>query len=91
MLEGNSVVLKCLEHASAETDLGVHHVLFNVYGAEALAACDTCDDVIRGSAGVLNDESTGILGSVCIFDIDWNTGLSYREDGILMEYGSTHV
>ena len=91
MLEGNTIFFKCLQYLSAETDLGVHHIFFNIDGAEALLAGDTGDHVFGLLTGASHDPGTIVLGSVCIADIDRDTFLTYRENGILMKNGSTHI
>ena len=82
MLEGNTIFFKCLQYLSAETDLGVHHIFFNIDGAEALLAGDTGDHVFGLLTGASHDPGTIVLGSVCIADIDRDTFLTYRENGI---------
>ena len=47
MLKGYTVLLELLQHLSAEAQLAVHHVLFDVYCRKALLARDTRDGVKR--------------------------------------------
>ena len=55
MLERNTIFFKCLQYLSAETDLGVHHIFFNIDGAEALLAGDTGDHVFGLLTGASHD------------------------------------
>ena len=91
MLEGNTIFFKCLQYLSAETDLGVHHIFFNIDGAEALLSGDTGDHVFGLLTGASHDPGTVVFRRIGIADIDGNTLLAYREDGILMQYGSSHI
>ena len=91
MLKGDSVLLKRLQYLSAETDLGVHHIFFNIHRAEAFFTGDTGDDIFGLLAGASHDPGTVVFRRIGIANIDGNTLLAYREDGILMQYGSSHI
>ena len=91
MFKRNLIFFKCLQHLSAETDLGVHEILFNIDGTEALLTCNTCDHVLWLLAGAFYDPCTIVLRRICITDVDRNAFLTNREDSILMQHGSTHI
>ena len=91
MLKGDSVLLKRLQYLSAETDLGVHHIFFNIHRAEAFFTGDTGDDIFGLLAGASHDPGTVVFRRIGVSDIDGNTLLTYREDGILMKDAGTHV
>ena len=52
---------------------------------------DTGDDIFGLLAGASHDPGTVVFRRIGIADIDGNTLLAYREDGILMQYGSSHI
>ena len=91
MFEGNTVFFKGLQNLSAETDFGVHHVLFNIYRAEALLAGNTRDNIFGFLAGAAHNPCTFICGSIGIPDIDGNALLTDRENGIFMQNGCAHI
>ena len=91
MLKGNAVLLKYLQHLSSKTDLGVHLIFFDIDRTEALLTRNSGDRKPRLAAGALHDQSTRILRTVCIFNIDRNTFLAEREDRICMQYGRSHI
>ena len=91
MLEGDSVFFKCLQHSAAKTDLSIHHIFFDIDRAEALLAGDTGDHIFGFLTGAAYDPGTGILRLIGVTDIDGNTLLTYREDGVLMQDAGSHI
>ena len=76
MLKGDSVLLKRLQYLSAETDLGVHHIFFNIHRAEAFFTGDTGDDIFGLLAGASHDPGTVVFRRIGVSDIDGNTLLT---------------
>ena len=91
MFNGNSVVFKYLKDFPAETDLRVHHCFFNRNSSETVCSGNTGDRILRLTTGCFYDQSSLVLWCICILDVDRNTGFSYREDRILVEYAGSHV
>ena len=91
MLKGDSVLLEHTKNFPPKPNFGIHHGLLNVDGTKAFSSGNTSDGVARLSAGALYDQSTLVLRTVGVADIDRDTLFSYREDGILMEYACAHV
>ncbi|CDA74082.1 unknown [Ruminococcus sp. CAG:579] len=91
MLERYSVFLELLKHLSAEAQLAVHHIFFDVYYREALFARDACDGVKRLLAGALYYESAWVAGLVCVLDVYRYARFANGENSVLVQYGSAHV
>lgn len=90
-LEGDAVFLENFQHFPAKAHLGVHHILLDVEGSKPLLSSDAGNRVFRLPAGALHDEGTLVFRRVGVADIDGDAFLSYRKDGLLMEYGGSHV
>ena len=91
MLKGDAVLLKHAEHLSPKPNLGIHHGLLYVNGAESLFARNSGDGVTRLAAGTLHNESSLVLRPVGIPDIDGDTFLAHRENGVLVKNAGSHV
>ena len=65
---------KGLKHLAPEPDFRIHHIFFNVHGAKAFFAGDSCDDKFRFLAGTFHNPGSvffrriGIADKMCIRD-----------------------
>ena len=91
MLKRDTIVFKSAEDFASKTDFGVHHIFFNINGYKAFFSGNTGDGISRDPAGAFYNHCSIVFRTVCVSDVNWNTGFSYREDCIFVEYGSTHV
>ena len=91
MLEGNAVVLDCLQYPSTKAKLCGHHILLYRYGGESNLTCYACNNVRGDIICFGNDEGTSVLGSVCVSDVYRNFRVSYGENCFLVQYGSAHI
>ena len=91
MLKGDAVLFEDLQHLAAEADLGVHHVFLYVDRHEAFLARDAGDGIIRAVAGAGHDHRPFVLRTVGVADVDGDARLAHREDGVLMQYGRSHI
>ena len=91
MLKTDTVIFKSLKNFAAKSDLGVHHIFFNINSYKAFLSGNTGNCISRDAAGTFYDHGTIILWGVGIADVDRNPGFADWKDSIFMEYRSTHV
>ena len=92
MLEGNTIFFKCLQYLSAETDLGVHHIFFNIDGAEALLAGDAGDERPRVAVrDLVEHQRARIPRTVGIEHVNRNVVFADREYCVFVQNASSHV
>ena len=91
MLKVNAILLKSGQHFTAKAYLRVHHILLDIDCNESLLTCDTGNRICRVMTGALYDPCSLILRCVCISDIDRNTCLTDRENGVLVKYACPHI
>ena len=91
MLEGDTVLLKCLEYFSAKSNLCIHHILINIDRYEPFLSGDTGDRILWLMAGALHDPGSCIIRCIRVADIDRDTGFPYREYGIFMKHSGAHI
>ena len=84
MLDGDTILLESLQRFTAEANLSVHHIFVDADSNKSLLTCDTCNCIFRLLACTLHDQCSVRFRIICIADIDWNTGLTYREYRIFM-------
>ena len=91
MLKGNALVFQNSQHLSAESHLRIHHRFLYVHGAEALLARDSRDNMAGFPAGILHNQGSLVLRPVSVADMNGDSFLSHRENGILVEYAGPHI
>ena len=91
MLKVQAVLFKSAENVSAEAQLAVHHVLFNIYCRKAFLSRYARDNVFACFGGLRNDHSSPVFGTVGVADIDRYSGCAYRKNSVLVENSRTHI
>ena len=91
MFKGNSLFFKLFQYLAAKSDLGVHHIFFDIDSYEAFFTCNTGNGIDRFVAGTCHDHGSFIFRLVGITDVDRNTRFAYREDRILMKHSCSHI
>ena len=91
MLEGDVALLQRLEHAAAEAQLAVHHILFHSDGGKSFFARNAGDRAAHMALVRSDDHGAGVIRLVGVANVDRDAGHAHRENRVLVQHARAHI